>query len=313
MSRRLLWVLIVCGLLCVGLEGASAWMLGHLATNRAVRDETLDAVHLVSAPGAPRPVLIVGNSLVLHGVDLDALQAALGPGYEAKKEYVLGSGYQDWRYGVPSLLDRGSRPSFIVLGFSPAQLVTDRPPVGRTARLVWTTGNLERYTVDERIGLTEASNLVLQHYSAFFALRDQLRQDSRKLIVPDYTAMAHDFFDRTPITPDSVSDVAIAALDSICAAKGVRFAYLLIPTRAPDDVVIEPMMIEAGKRAGVPVLIPVSNRALLPTDMLDGYHMNPTGAAAFSARTGAALRSISEAATRASASSTRYSRRDTPQ
>jgi len=297
MSRRLLWVLIVCGLLCACVEGASAWMLGHLATNRAVRDETLDAVHLTSAPGAPRPVLIVGNSLVLHGVDLDALQAALGPGYEAKKEYVLGSGYQDWRYGVPSLLDRGSHPSLIVLGFSPAQLVTDRPPVGRTARLVWTTGNLERYTVDERIGLTEASNLVLQHYSAFFALRDQLRQDSRKLIVPDYTAMAHDFFDRTPITPDSVTDVAIAAarlaeLDSICAARGVRFAYLLIPTRAPDDVVIEPMMIEAGKRAGVPVLVPVSNRALLPTDLLDGYHMNPTGAAAFSTQTGAALRSI---------------------
>jgi hypothetical protein len=295
MSRRLRWLLIVCAVLSIGLEIASAWMFTHLGGNRLVRDETAEATGLVSSPTTPRTVLIVGNSLVLHGIDLGALDTALGGGYEVKKDAVVGSGYQDWLYGVPSLLDRGSHPGLIVAGFSAASMVVDRPPTGRTARLVWTTRNLARYTADRHIGLTEASNLLLQHFSAFFALRDQLRQDVRKLIVPGYPAMSHELFDGAPVTPDSSVDVQIAAerlakLDSICAARGVKFAYLLVPTRAIDDLVMEPMMVEAGKRAGVTVLIPVSNRALSAADLLDGYHMNPTGAAAFSLRTGAVLR-----------------------
>ena len=317
MSRHLRAILAVCALLLIGLEAASVWMFGHLGANLTVRRETRDAIRLASTTDAPHSVLIVGNSLVLHGIDEHTLDTTLGPGYEAKKETIVGSGYQDWLYGVPSLLDRGSRPTLIVLGFSPAQLVMDRPPIGRTTRLVWTTKNLAYYTLDRRIGLTAASNLLLQHFSAFFALRDQLRQDSRKLIVPGYAAMSHDFFDGAPLRPDSTTDVAIAAsrlaaMDSTCAAHGVRFVYLLMPTRAQDDAAIEPMMIEAGKRVNVPVLVPIPNRALLAADQLDGYHLNAAGAAVFSARTGAALRSISEEATRVSASNRRYSLRDTP-
>jgi hypothetical protein len=116
--------------------------------------------------------------------------------------------------------------------------------------------------------------------------------------------MSHDFFDGAPLEPDATTDVEVATtrlaqLDSACAARGVRFAFLLMPTRAVDDMAIEPMMIEAGKRAGVPVLVPIPNRALPPEDQLDGYHLNPAGAAVFSARTGAALRQVNEVATRA--------------
>ena len=298
MSRHLRWILIVCGLLALALEAASLWMFGHVGANTTVRVETKDAIQLASNPRTPHTVLIVGNSLVLHGIDERALDSALGPGYVVKKETIVGSGYEDWLYGVPSLLDRGSRPTLIVLGFSPAQLVMERPPIARTTRMVWTAGNLERYTMRARVGLTAASNLLLQHFSAFFALRDQLRQDSRKLIVPGYAAMSHDFFDGAPLQPDTTMDIQIAAarlhsLDSACAVRGVHFAFLLMPTRAVDDAAIEPMMIEAGKRAGVPVLVPVSNSALPAEDQLDGYHLNATGALMFSARTGAALRSAS--------------------
>lgn len=300
MSPRLRTVLLVCALLALGCEVVSAWMFGHLATNRSVVQETNDALHLSASPGAPRSVLIVGNSLVLHGIDLDAMTATLGPSYVARKEAIVGSGYEDWLYGVLSLLDRGSRPSLIVLGFSPAALVQERTPVGRSAHLVWTTRNLARYTLDHRVGLTDASNLLLQHFSAFFALRDQLRQDARKVIVPGYADMSHDFFDAAPIATSSAVDVPLATarlaeLDSLCAARGVRFAYLLIPTRAPDDIRMEPMVVEAGKRASVPVLIPLPNDSLPPSDQLDGYHMNPTGAVAFSSRAGSALRKTLDA------------------
>lgn len=318
MSRHLRWILVVCGLLAMSLEAASLWMFGHVGANTTVRAETKDAIHLVSTAGTPHTVLIVGNSLVLHGIDEQAIDSVLGPGYEVKKETIVGSGYEDWLYGVPSLLDRGSRPNVVVLGFSPAQLVMDRPPIARTTRLVWTARNLGRYTMRAHVGLTAASNLLLQHFSAFFALRDQLRQDSRKLIVPGYAAMSHDFFDGAPLKPDSTTDIAIAAtrlaqLDSACAARGVHFVFLLMPTRAVDDAAIEPMMIEAGRRANVPVLVPISNKELPAADQLDGYHLNPAGAVVFSERTGAALRAMGEVATPASASNTRYFLRGTPQ
>jgi hypothetical protein len=295
MSRPLGTVLLVCALLSIGCEVASAWMFRHLAANRSVIQETNDALHLTSSPGARHSVLIVGNSLVLHGIDLHALAATAGPDYLTRKEAIVGSGYEDWLYGVRSLLDRGSHPDMIVLGMSPAALVQERTPVGRSTHLVWTTRNLERYAVDHELGLTETSNLVLQHFSAFFALRDQLRQDSRKAIVPGYAAMSHDFFDQAPIATSAAVDVPLAAsrlavMDSLCAARGVRFAFLLIPTRAPDDIRMEAMVVDAGKRAGVPVLIPLPNRDLPASDQLDGYHLNPTGAVAFSSLAGSALR-----------------------
>lgn len=307
-----------CGLLSIALEAASLWMFGHVGANTTVRAQTKDAIQLASTAGTPHTVLIVGNSLVLHGIDEQALDSSLGPGYEAKKETIVGSGYQDWLYGVPSLLDRGSHPSVIVLGFSPAQLVMDRPPIARTTRMVWTARNLERYTMNAHVGLTAATNLILQHFSAFFALRDQLRQDSRKLLVPGYAAMSHDFFDGAPLKPNPTADITIAAsrlaaLDSACAARGVHFVFLLMPTRAIDDAAIEPMMVEAGKRAGVPVLVPISNRELPAADQLDGYHLNAAGAVVFSERTAAALRSLSAVETPTSASNTRYSPHDTRQ
>jgi hypothetical protein len=286
---------MICGLLSVGFEVISIWMLSHVGANVSVVTETDGALHLVSTAGAPRTVLIVGNSLVLHGIDVTALDSSLGLGYMARKETVVASGYEDWRYGVSSLFDRGSHPSLVVLAISPAQLSMERPPVGRTANLVWTTRNLARYAIDHRLGLTDASNLLLVHYSAFFALRDQLRQDSRKVIVPGYAAMSHDFFDTAPLTPDSTTYLPIATsrlaqMDSLCAARGVRFAYLVIPTRAPDDMRMESMVAEAGKRAGVPVLIPIPNESLPASDQLDGYHLSPAGAIAFSTRAGPVLR-----------------------
>lgn len=300
MSPRLRTVLLVCAILAIGFEALCAWMFNHLETNRSVIEETNDALHLGSSPGAPRSVLIVGNSLVLHGIDLNALAATLGSGYTARKEAIVGSGYEDWLYGVRSLLDRGSRPSLIVLAFSPAALVQERPPVGRSTHLVWTTRNLARYATAHRVGLTVASNLLLEHFSAFFALRDQLRQDSRKVIVPGYGAMSHDFFDQAPIATNAVVDVPLAAsrlaeMDSLCAAQGVRFAYLLIPTRAPDDIRMEPMVVDAGRRASVPVLIPLPNESLPASDQLDGYHMNSAGAVAFSSLAGSALRKTLDA------------------
>jgi hypothetical protein len=280
---------------CVALLGVcevgATWATARLKSRQTVRDD----VRTASAVGGPGSVLIVGNSLVLHGINVPAVERALGTGYVATKLSIVDSGYLDWLYGIMSLFDRGIQPEALVLAISPTQLVEDRPPTGTTARMLWTTPNLMRYALDRRPGLTAVSNRVFEHFSEFFAIRSRLRQDARRLIVPGYEAMSRQYFIAAPdSSSETAADALIAAarlraLDSVCAKRRVRFVFLLIPTNTAGDRGLEQTLVAAGERAGVPVLVPVSNGALDTQWLLDGYHLNAAGAYAFSTRAGVAL------------------------
>ena len=290
MLKRILSLLGTCAALLVLCEVGATWATARLKSRHGVRDEVKAAVALAG----PRSVLVVGNSLVLHGIDVPAVERAMGPGYAATKVAIVDSGYLDWLYGIMSLFDRGSRADVVVLAISPAQFVADRPPTGTSARMVWTVPNLMRYAVQSRPGLTAASDRLFEHLSEFFAIRSRLRQDARRLIVPGYESMSRRYFVPGPHTLDPVHDEAIAeerlrALDSVCARHRARFVYLLIPTTSADDRALEHPLMTAGERTDVPVLVPVSNGALDSTWLLDGYHLNATGASTFSARAGVAL------------------------
>src|SRR5579862_5200859 len=279
-----------CAGLLVPCEAGATWATARLKSRQTVRED-VRAASMVSGPGS---VLIVGNSLVLHGIDVPAVERALGTGYAATKLAIVDSGYLDWLYGIMSLFDRGSRPEALVLAISPTQLVENRPPTGTTTRMLWTLPNLARYTEETQPGLTAASDHLLEHFSEFFAIRSRLRQDTRRLIVPGYETMSRQYFVPPADPVDSARDDAMAmerlrVLDSVCAKRRVRFVYLLIPTHTPEDRGLERTLVTAGERAGVPVLVPVSNRALDSQWLLDGYHLNATGASAFSRRAGVAL------------------------
>ena len=105
---------------------------------------------------------------------------------------------------------------------------------------------------------TGTSDRVFEHVSEFFAIRSRLRQDARRLIVPGYERMSRQYF--------------IPAADA--------------PDTARDGVISEARL---RARAGVPVVVAVSNDALEAAWLLDGYHLNVAGASASSARAGVAL------------------------
>lgn len=288
--KRILTLLGGCVALLALCEVGATWATARLKSRHGVRDEVKAAVALAG----PRSVLVVGNSLVLHGIDVPVVERAMGSGYAATKVAIVDSGYLDWLYGIMSLFDRGSQPDVVVLAISPAQFVADRPPTGTSARMVWTVRNLVRYAVESRPGLTAVSDRMFEHLSEFFAIRSRLRQDARRLIVPGYETMSRQYFISGAGVPDTLHDAAIAeerlrALDSVCAKRRARFVYLLIPTNSADDRALEHTLIAAGERADVAVLVPVSNGALDSTWLLDGYHLNAMGASTFSTRAGVAL------------------------
>jgi hypothetical protein len=276
--------------LLAAFEIGAAWTSARLRSRRTVRDDVRAAIAL----SGPRSVLIVGNSLVLHGIDVPAVEQSMGVGYTATKLAIVDSGYLDWVYGLASLFDRGSQPDAVVLAISPTQLVEDRPPTGAAARMVWTAPNLLRYAMERRPGLTATSDRMFEHLSEFFAVRSRLRNDARRLLIPGYERMARELFVGSEDTRDTARDERVAeerlrTLREECAHAGARFVYLLIPTHTTQDVAVERAMISAGTRTGVPVLAPVPNGALDSRWLLDGYHLNAAGASAFSARAGAAL------------------------
>jgi hypothetical protein len=288
--KRILTLLGACASLLALCEVGANWATTRLKSRQSVRDDVRAAAEV----SGPRSVLIVGNSLVLHGIDVPAVERSLGTGYVATKLAIVDTGYLDWLYGIMSLFDRGSRPEALVLAISPTQLVEDRPPTGTTTRMLWTLPNLVRYTQETQPGLTAASDHLFEHFSEFFAIRSRLRQDARRLIVPGYETMSRQYFIPAADPVDTARDHATAeerlrVLDSVCAKHGVRFAYLLIPTNTSGDRGLEQTLVMAGERAGVPVLVPVSNGALDSMWLLDGYHLNATGALAFSRRAGVAL------------------------
>jgi hypothetical protein len=288
--RRIAVLLGGCLFLVALLEAGAIWTSRRLASRRDIRDD----VRAAAALAGGRSVLVVGNSLVQHGIDIPAVDGTLGAGHSASKLAIVDTGYLDWLYGIMSLFDRGSQPEAIVLALSPTQLVEDRPPTGSAVRMLWTMPNLIRYAIERRPGLTAVSDRLFEHTSAFFANRTRLRLDARQLIVPGYAAMWRAFFTPVSDAPDTVADQRVAearlkALADVCARHGVRFVFVLMPTNAPADGALERAVSNAGQRVDVAVLVPVSNQGLDPRWLLDGYHMNAAGASAFSVRVGAAL------------------------
>jgi len=62
-----------------------------------------------------RPFLLVGNSLLLYGVDLDRLHELTSGRMQIYPIFLEATGYYDWLYGLRRLFRQGSRPQVVVV------------------------------------------------------------------------------------------------------------------------------------------------------------------------------------------------------
>src|SRR5260370_8375041 len=108
----------ICALLIVAFEFLSDFLLKHNSETYArVSRQYAEAVKMRPAkPGEPTSVLMIGNSLLLEGVDVDRLKELTSSQMRIYPIFLEATGYYDWFYGLQRLFREGSRPQVVVLG-----------------------------------------------------------------------------------------------------------------------------------------------------------------------------------------------------
>src|SRR5438309_296690 len=108
----------ICALLVLFFEIFADYLLKHDSeTYGRVSQQYAEAVKVrPSRSGEPASVLMLGNSLLMEGIDVQRLQELTSSKMRIYPIFLEATGYYDWLYGLERLFRQGARPQVVVLG-----------------------------------------------------------------------------------------------------------------------------------------------------------------------------------------------------
>jgi hypothetical protein len=272
----------------LGLELTSPLILTRLSRiERRVNSETQAAKVLrpVTRDGRPT-VLLVGNSLLIEGVQLDSLRDTLAPQYAVSRLAIEQTHYLDWYFGLRRLLEEGSHPSVIVLSLATDQLASKFTLGESFAHRQMSARDFALVVKEAKLDKTSASTYLFAHWSNWLANKGFIRQDVFILLVPHFRELAARIADHGPHVNDpsvllGMARQRLPELRDLAQSYGVTIVLLVPPTLRQDQ---SHQIQELGNNVGVPVwvLVPPGE---FPRDLfVDGFHLNPQGSEIFTAR-----------------------------
>lgn len=281
-------LMAICAIVIISLEVSADFLLKHYSPTYARISQQYSAALKVrpSAPGEPASVLIVGNSLLLHGVKVDDLRELTSSKMRIYPIFLEGTGYYDWFYGLRRLFREGAKPDVVILGVGVSYFLTNSvredytPMVFFDARDAWAAAS------DMHLDRTARSNLLLAHSSVFWDTRSAIRTQVLNHVVPHLQDL-FSLINPYPSAPDGrkLDGIAIPRLKrlrALCEASGVKLILLVPPTLSSKSAVDE--MAEAARTTGVDVSVPIDPTTLSAKFYEpDGMHLNGEGAALFTA------------------------------
>jgi hypothetical protein len=278
------------GLLALA-ELACRFAVPHLVEIEGRREaEYAEAV----APQAPderqRTVLVLGNSLLAEGVDWQSLRERVGGEVRLQRLVVESTAYHDWHYGLRRLLADGARPGHVILVLSPDQLASPTHRGDYSAYRLMRTRDAWRAGQDMGLSNTQSADLVISSASAYFGMRTNIRKRMIKAVVPGLEQLMPILTQREEpkLQKDELQAIARARLDAlqaIASTNGVRLAVAVPPTNDRNIAALTAAVVDAGKAAGVTVLVPVAPDSLPGSSYAsDGFHLSRTGAVVFTPR-----------------------------
>jgi hypothetical protein len=284
----------ICVFLFLGFEILSDYLLQYDSrTYQRVSRQYAEAVTARPArPGEPTSVLIVGNSLLLAGVDVERLRELTSGNLRVYPIFLEATAYYDWLYGLRRIFRQGARPQAVVVGLPVSHFLGNGIRQDYSPKMLFDARDIFHVASDLGLGRTATSNLLLEHSSMFWGTRGALRAQILSRIVPDFEDLAS-LIKTKPTIPQSPEFEAIAvsrtqSLRDLCAAHGAKLIILLPPTPSSEGAVRE--MAAASKKAGVDTIVPIDPRALSARFYQpDATHLNPEGAALFTSALATAL------------------------
>src|SRR5215471_5697485 len=126
------------------------------------------------ADGKPA-ILILGNSLLLEGIDIPEFQKETAAEYRTSRFIVEQTYYTDWYYGIRRLFHAGARPSLILLGLSVNQLVSDSVRNEYFARFLMDTRDFPSVVRRQKLDPTLANTFFFANLSGWIGSKTEVR------------------------------------------------------------------------------------------------------------------------------------------
>jgi len=278
----------VCALLIIAFELSSIYVLKHRSgTYARISRQYNEALSVrPSSPGEPASVLMVGNSLLLHGIELDRLNALTSSRMRVYPIFLEATGYYDWLYALQGLFRQGARPQVVVVGVGVNYFLENGVRQDYAPMLLFNARDTFAAASDLHLDRTATSNLFLAHESVFWDTRSPIRMQMLKGMIPHLEDLFSLVNQRPPIPEGSEFTAAsiprLRRLRDLCEQHGAKLIVLLPPTLSPEKAVGE--MVAAGRSAGVDISVPIDPATLSAKYyQRDGMHLNSDGAVLFTA------------------------------
>jgi hypothetical protein len=259
---------------------------------------TIQADHLRAVSLRPDPrdksvtMLIVGNSYLEVGVNRDSLQEEIAPNYSLAYLPMSGTSYLDWYFGLRRLFAEGSRPAIVGVCLSTRDLISDTTDGGSFANSLMLKRDILQVKRESHLDNTAASEYLFANFSSWLGHRGEIHNWLLRKSAPGINNLVLYFRPKNrPLPP--ASDIVARALprlrllSEVCQQNGSRFFLLIPPTRDVNDASNE--VKAAAAKEGLLVVLPFQHAELPESVFLDGAHLNPQGAALFTARLGPTL------------------------
>jgi lysophospholipase L1-like esterase len=276
----------ICALLIFAFEFYSDFLLKHDSETYArVSRQYAEAVKMRPAkPGEPTSVLMIGNSLLLEGVDVDRLKKLTSSQMHVYPIFLEATGYYDWFYALQRLFREGAEPQVVVLGVGVNSFLADGVRQDYVPLMLFDMRDSLAVASDLKMDRTATSNLLLAHSSVFWNTRTVLRTEVLRHAVPHYTELVLLLRPQPAIPPpdqfQTTANSRLERLRELCEAHGAKLIILVPPTPSSEDAVRQ--MTLASRKAGVDTLVPIDPTALpVKYYQSDELHLNSEGAQLF--------------------------------
>ncbi len=264
-----------------GLELGTFHFVYRVSRNLSrIQNEALGAAQIRGGAEGRKEVLLVGNSLLLHDVDVKKLEQRLLPNQHVQQFAIQATTYFDWYYALRGLLADGARPDRVVVCLEARHIVLSSVRNEIFAHYLMKRRDLFDVRRSLHLTGTETFDLLVANTSTFYALRKELRQVLLQYVLPELPQLTAMIAVAPKPQPDPVmlrtlGAERITALETLVINSQAELVLVLMPPVEPESSQI---LRQVSEQVGLRMLVPLSQNDLADPDyQSDGYHLNEQG------------------------------------